>query len=533
MLRFRVLGPLEVERSGQPVEIVGRRQRTLLSLLLLSANRPVDAYVLIERLWGESPPPTALKALHNSVSQLRKVLGDGAIETHESGGYLLRVEPGGLDADEFEELYDHRDFARALALWRGPAYPELRDQIDTQGDLRRLEELRLAAIEESLDERLTAGDDTLVGELQGLVARHPHRERLQRELMLALYRTGRQAEALDAYHTARRTLIDELGIEPSPELQDLHRSILRQERTLTVSADRDADRLDEVTRALLSGRLIPVLGPSLPRPNSDSALADRLSLLFDCPPEQRGSLARVSEYVSLTEGIGPLYDELHALLDHDAEPGPIERFLAGLPPVLRELNLPQLVVVTTSYDDGLESALREAQEDVDVVTYVAQGPHRGKFVHTSVDGTRVVDDPNADTSVRTGHVPVVLKIHGCVDRRPAREWESFVVSEDDYIDYLANGDASTAFPVTLAARLRHSHFLFLAYGVVDWNLRVFLRRMWGDARVDYRSWAVQPEPGALERDFWRHRNVDVVNVGVEEYVAALEKRIHVTVGTTA
>jgi len=542
MLRYRVLGPLQVERDGAPVEIAGQRQRAVLSLLLLHANRLVPVDVLVDDLWGEHPPPTATTSLQNAISQLRKALGTDAIDTTASG-YLLHVEPGALDAAEFERLVTEARLReprgrppaleQALALWRGPPWAELSKGVAALGDSRRLEELRLAAVEERLDALLEAGEDgNLIAELRELLVHAPHRERLHAQLMLALYRSGRQAEALDAYHAARRALVDELGIEPGHDLQELHGAILRQERTLgrPVPAASPETHAEDVLRALLAGRLVPVLGSDVARSNGDvrggppgeRELAGRLADLFGCPDEARGSLARVSEWVALTDGVGPLYDELHALLDSDFVPGPVERYLATLPPLLRARGVPQPLVVTTSYDETLECALRDAGEEFDVVAYVAHGPRRGRFVHIAPDGTaRVVDDPNADALVTTDRVPVILKIHGCVDRSPERSLESFVVSEDDYIDYLAGGDAAQAVPVSLAAKLRRSHFLFLGYRVLDWNLRVFLRRLWGDERVAYRSWAVQADAASLERDFWRHRNIDVLDLPLDAYVATL------------
>lgn len=397
----------------------------------------------------------------------------------------------------------------------------------------------MSALEDHLEARLASGaDGDVVGELEGLVLEHPHRERLWAQLMLALYRNGRQTDALEAFHTARRALVDELGIEPGRELQDLHGAILRQERTLEragAPAPQAADHVDEVMRALLAGRLIPVLGPGIgvcrrdadeSGPPADAELAERLADLFDCPIEQRTSLARVSQYITLAEGIGPLYDELHGLLDRDYDPGPVHRFLARVPSLLRARGLPQLLIVTTRYDDALEAALQEAGEQFDVVSYLAHGRDRGRFLHTTADGTtRIVEEPNADAGISTDLRPVILKIHGRVDRTPGREWESFVVSEDDYIDYLANVEPASAVPVTLAAKLRRSHFLFLGYGVLDWNVRVFLRRMWGDERVTYRSWAVQPDPAPLARDFWRHRDVEVLDLSLDEYVSELEKHV--------
>ena len=546
MLRFRVLGPLEVEQDGRPVEVVGQRQRALLSILLMHANAVVALDTLVDDMWGEEPPRTAVTSLHNAVSQLRKALGGDVLETRPPG-YVLHVEPDGLDRDVFERrLAEARDaaldsrapiLADALSLWRGSPYAELRDELFAQGDIRRLEELRLTAVEDRVDAQLAAGAHTeVVGELDGLVREHPSRERLRAQLMLALYRCGRQTDALEAYHEARRALVDELGLEPSRNLQELHGAILRQERTLDplgAAVPPALDHTAEVMQALRGGRLVPVLGPGVSllgqlngddTTPTDAQLAGRLGELFGAPEELRDNLARVSQYVALTVGVGPLYDELHAALDRDCLPGPVHRYLARLPAVLRARGLPQLLIVTTSYDETLETALREAGESFDVVSYVAHGRDRGKFMHIAADGpTRIVDEPNADAGITTDETAVILKIHGCVDRRPSREWESFVVSEDDYIDYLANVEPTSAMPVTLAAKLRRSHFLFLGYDVLDWNLRVFLRRMWGDERVTYRSWAVQPAPVELACDFWRHRDVDVLDARLDDYVGELER----------
>ena len=223
------------------------------------------------------------------------------------------------------------------------------------------------------------------------------------------------------------------------------------------------------------------------------------------------------------KGSGPLYDELHELLDADLPPTPLHSFLASLPPLLRERGLPPQVVVTTSYDTALEKAFEEAGEAVEVVTYLAAGRNRGRFCHIAPDGTgRLIEEPNTyATELSLDRNTVILKLHGQVERTPAREWESFVVTEDDYIDYLAQTEIAAAVPVSLAARLRRSHFLFLGYTMADWNLRVILHRLWGDQPLSYHSWAVQPEPKALEREFWHRRDVDVLELPFEEYAGIL------------
>jgi hypothetical protein len=182
--------------------------------------------------------------------------------------------------------------------------------------------------------------------------------------------------------------------------------------------------------------------------------------------------------------------------------------------------------VTTNFDRALEQAFEEAGEPCDVVSYVSLGRDRGKFLHVSADGgSEVIHVPNAYLGLPLDERPVILKVHGQVDLEPERESESFVVSEDDYIGFLAQTTIAGVLPVTLAAKLRRSHFLFLGYGVLDWSLRVFLQRVWPDEQVSYRSWAVQPSPGALERQFWRMRGVDVFDSPCDEYVCPIADRL--------
>jgi hypothetical protein len=242
----------------------------------------------------------------------------------------------------------------------------------------------------------------------------------------------------------------------------------------------------------------------------------------------------VSQYVALTQGVGPLYDELHSLLGAECETGPVHRSLARLASHLRKQELPRQLIVTTAFDDALERAFADAEEEFDVLAYLSSGRNRGKFLHVSAEGdVRVVDVPNAYADVAPGERTVILKVHGQVGGAPQREWESFVVSEDDYIDYLAQADLASVVPVLLAAKLRRSHFLFLGYALQQWSLRVFLHRVWGQEKVGYRSWAVHPGADALDREFWRHRGIDVFDVALEEYVDALLARLEVPAGTVA
>jgi DNA-binding SARP family transcriptional activator len=230
---FRILGPLEVLSDGQALDLGGQKQRALLALLLLEANRVVSSDRLIGALWEDDPPETAQKALQVYVSQLRKLLGRERLQT-KAPGYLVRLEPDELDLARFQRLQEQGKLEEALALWRGPALAEFGYQRFAQAEIGRLEELRLACLEERIESDLQAGrHPTLVGEIDALVREHPLRERLRAQLMLALYRSGRQAEALEAYQDARRALTEGLGIEPSLELRELEKAILQQDASLT------------------------------------------------------------------------------------------------------------------------------------------------------------------------------------------------------------------------------------------------------------------------------------------------------------
>ena len=245
-MRFRILGPLEVEGPSGAIPLAGAKQRVLLALLLLHANEVVPTATLIELLWTEAPPADAAKALQVHVSRLRRALEADVLRTLP-GGYLLDVNPAEFDLRRFEELaaagrellaQGDAGAARgtlneALELWRGTPLGEFAANPLARREAGRLEELRLTTLEDRLDADLALGaHGQLVGELEALVARHPHRERLRAQLMLALYRAGRQADALAAYRDARRALVDELGIEPGRQLQELEQSILRQDTAL-------------------------------------------------------------------------------------------------------------------------------------------------------------------------------------------------------------------------------------------------------------------------------------------------------------
>jgi ABC-type transport system substrate-binding protein/DNA-binding SARP family transcriptional activator len=239
-VEFSILGPISARADGREVTLGGPKLRALLTILLLRANEVVPRDRLIEGLWGERVPASASHTLDDYVSRLRKALGAGRIQT-QAPGYRLRVDPGELDLDRFEALLAEgraslaaadpagalATFDRALALWRGPALADVVLELVGERDAEGLEERRVLAIELRMDAALALGGDAdLVAELETLVRAHPFRERLLHALMLALYRSGRQAEALEAYQAARRRYAEELGLEPGPLVRELEQQIL-------------------------------------------------------------------------------------------------------------------------------------------------------------------------------------------------------------------------------------------------------------------------------------------------------------------
>jgi predicted ATPase/DNA-binding SARP family transcriptional activator len=251
-MEFRILGPLEVTDGERVIELGARRQRQLLAILVLHANEVVSADRLIDDLWGAEPPATAAKTLQVYVSRLRRALGRDDVIATRSGGYRLVAAADAIDAVRFERLTERAgtcrsagdvdgaaaDLNAALGLWRGAALADFAYERFAETAISRLEELRLGALEERLDADLARGRHReSIGELESLVREHPLRERLWSQLMLALYRCGRQAEALEAYRQARSTLVDGLGIEPGHALKELERQILEQDAGLAAPPD--------------------------------------------------------------------------------------------------------------------------------------------------------------------------------------------------------------------------------------------------------------------------------------------------------
>jgi DNA-binding SARP family transcriptional activator len=286
-MEFRILGPLEVVADDRVLPLGRGRQRALLAILLLRANQVVPTERLIDDLWGGGPPSTAPKMVQMYVAELRRALGKDVLRT-ASPGYTLRVEDDELDLDRFERFVgEAREsdptaaaalLRRALALWRGPPIGEFGYEAWAQTEIARLEELRLTALEDRFDADLAigrAGD--IVGELEAVARQHPFRDRLSAQLMLALYRAGRQAEALQHYRRTRTELHEELGLEPSQVLQRLERAILTQDPSLdarppsVAHTDRDAD--DEI-----DARVAAPENAVLVVPRDERRLSDLLAL---------------------------------------------------------------------------------------------------------------------------------------------------------------------------------------------------------------------------------------------------------------
>ena len=296
MLEFRVLGPFEVSERGRPLDVGAGKQRALLALLLLRTGQVVSTDGLIDALWGERPPPSAPNSVHIYVSRLRRALGNGRLETH-GHGYLLRLGSQELDLHRFEhlvvegrELLASGDATRAagtlraaLSLWRGPPLADFASEPFAQTEIARLEELHLAALGERIDADLALGRHVELGpELEALVREHPLREGFRAQLMLALYRSGRQAEALETYHQARRMLREELGLEPGRALQELERAILRQDAELdpperafrvAVRAPRRSGALIAIGAAVLLLAAVAVAGIEMARDDGSGLVA--------------------------------------------------------------------------------------------------------------------------------------------------------------------------------------------------------------------------------------------------------------------
>lgn len=298
----------------------------------------------------------------------------------------------------------------------------------------------------------------------------------------------------------------------------------------------DAPHRDFAVKAILGGRVVPFLGAGASiagrpdgvgwfdgalLPKSDE-LAKRLADEIASPPSNADELMRVSQYIALTAGTGPLFQELHTVFERNYGPGPVHRFLAEIEVKLESLSKPRLLIVTTNYDDAMEQALSDAGVVFDVVSYMSHGKHRGRFVHwqPGAPAPIPITKPNTYTRLSLGDRAVVLKIHGAVARSNP-EWESFVITEDDYIDYLTRTKVESLIPMELLTALRTRSLFFMGYRLEDWNLRVIFQRIWQEQELTYGSWAVQRECNPIDQLFWESHRVKIIESDLVEYLECL------------
>jgi SIR2-like domain len=308
-----------------------------------------------------------------------------------------------------------------------------------------------------------------------------------------------------------------------------------------------------VVRGFRNGWVVPVLGAGANRAGRPAGknwefgapylpdgreLATYLADEFDGYNGDEGDLVRISQYVAVVGGgTGPLYQTLHPVFDRDYDITPLHEFFAHLPGLLRDAGKLRAypLVLTTNYDDLLERAFDLAGEPYDLCAYVAEGSEadKGKFQHRPPGGEpQTIAEPETYLDVSLDDRTTILKIHGFVDRRPERE-DSYVITEDHYIDYLTHTDVTRLLPPKVLARLAECHFLFLGYSMRDWNLRAILQRLWSERTTRWDSWSVQLAPDPLERKSWELRGVHILEIDLDTYLAGLRDKLLATLAKTA
>jgi SIR2-like domain len=292
-----------------------------------------------------------------------------------------------------------------------------------------------------------------------------------------------------------------------------------------------------VARRLGAGSVVPFLGAGAnlcERPAdarwedgylpSGAELAEYLAEPYGYP-EAELDLLRVSQWVDLVSSPRALMDELHGVFSRDYAPNKLHRFLAGLPRVLRDQGREVCgqLLLTTNYDDVLEQAFAEAEEPVDVVVYEARRDEQ-RFVHLRPDGERVmITDPARYREFALEQRSVILKIHGDVNSGDG-ELDTFVVTEDHYIDYLAGESVRALIPAYLMRRIRESDLLFLGYSMRDWNLRVILRQIWAEQGVSTGGWSIQRSPSEVDKRFWARQRIEILAVPLEDWVDSMREQ---------
>jgi hypothetical protein len=308
-----------------------------------------------------------------------------------------------------------------------------------------------------------------------------------------------------------------------------------------VSLDPLTRHCQVLARRLAEGKVIPFLGAGAnlcERPSgvswqegqylpSGAELARHLAEVYAYPGQDLSDLLRVAQYVDLSAGDAALFEALHTIFAGVYRPNKLHRLLAELPAHFRAQarDLCGQLVITTNYDDALERAFAEAEEECDVVYYAAERGEPGRFVHIRPDGEHIeILDRGGYREFELERRSVILKVHGAVNRDDL-DADSYVITEDHYIDYLARESIGRLLPTYLMARMRTSHFLFLGYGMRDWNLRVILRSIWAGQARRFTSWAIQRAPDEIDRRFWEHHRVEILDRPLEDWVEAMRAEL--------
>jgi SIR2-like protein/TIR domain-containing protein len=345
-----------------------------------------------------------------------------------------------------------------------------------------------------------------------------------------------------------KTIIHEKATHPSvptPRSPRVEEDTRPGATTTAVAPAPGTSHCGTILQHLAEGNLVPFLGSNLVvghpgPPGGPPSLFDASELAADLAERfgvksARPELPGVAQYVYLTRGEPDLYQALRKILTREYEPGPVHRFLASLPQKLEERgseNRYQLIV-STNFDRALEQAFDDEREPYDLAVYMASGPDKGKFVHFPYnEAPAPIVEPNRYWRFPIGDYgelerTVIVKIHGAVDGNVSgyRWRENYVITEDHYIDYLSRSPIENLVPVQILEKLSDSHCLFLGYPVRDWNLRVFLKRIWKGEPIRARSWAIEPTPDALEKEFWAQSHVDVYAADLADYVDELDQRL--------
>jgi hypothetical protein len=540
----------ELERSGL-VNLVSHDSTHLVELVHDYLADPKRVETLRRSLRLVRPRRALADALAGKRLLTRAELGealealDELAPTAEEGALLFRSSVrAGLSGFDATRVLRHAEAAGA------PVWPILQEALaggDEEGAVEAVAGLAspeaLALLQAALARpRVAARAIELIGEFEAPEAADILGSRLgDPELAhaaeTALVRLSRSRAPGDAPARAARHLESFFRNRPS----STERVVEYEGRPSTFTNEPTDSAYNHIVRELLEGSVVVFLGNEIARfarPRdvqwqrvrflpTGSELAEHLAEVFFYPAERAGDLPRVAQYVKLKEGSAPLYRELRKIFADDYPPTRLHELLARLPGLSRSLGDERYnLIVTTSYDDALERAFDAAAEPYDVVWYVADHyAYRGKLLHRPYGGSPVViTRPNTYDALSPDERTVILKVHGSVDREDP-EHDSFVITEDHFIDYLTTADIDRLLPPFLLSRLHRSSWLFLGFNLVDWIQRVVLHRIWRDQALSYASWAVREDCGQIERVHWDHRNIEVLTAPLEQFVTELARRV--------